>query len=93
MWVWLAASQSHGAIRLLADVYAVEVIGPEGGVALGALPLARVVSRFHALEAEDVEALGQHGVLHSRVTARAGQTRLGTRKGQKNTNQIKQQCE
>lgn len=54
-----------------ADVDAVEVICSEGGVALGALPLARVVARLDALEAEDVVALGQHGVLHPRVAAGA----------------------
>lgn len=54
-----------------ADVDAVEVVCSEGGVALGALPLARVVARLDALEAEDVVALGQHGVLHPRVAAGA----------------------
>lgn len=52
-----------------ADVNAVEVIGSEGGVALGAFPLPCVVARLHTLEAEDVEALGQYGILHSRVAA------------------------
>lgn len=54
----------------LADVNAVEVVGSESGVALGALPLTRVVARLDALEAENVEALGQHRVLHPRVAAR-----------------------
>lgn len=54
---------------LLADVNAVEVVGSESGVALGALPLTRVVPRLDALEAENVEALGQHRVLHPRVAA------------------------
>lgn len=61
----------------LFDVDAVEVVGAEGGVALGALPLARVVARLYTLEAEDVETLGQDGVLYPGVTARAGQTCLG----------------
>lgn len=54
-----------------ADVDAVEVVCSEGGVALGALPLARVVASLDALEAEDVVALGQHGVFHPRIAARA----------------------
>lgn len=54
---------------VLADVNAVEVVGSESGVALGALPLTRVVPRLDALKAENVEALGQHCVLHPRVAA------------------------
>lgn len=54
----------------LADVNAVEVVGSESGVALGALPLTCVVARLDALKAENVEALGQHRVLHPRVAAR-----------------------
>lgn len=54
----------------LADVNAVEVVRSEGGVALGALPLTCVVACLDALEAEDVEALCQYGVLHPRVAAR-----------------------
>lgn len=53
-----------------ADVNAVEVVGSESGVALGALPLTCVVARLDALEAENVETLGQHRVLHPRVAAR-----------------------
>ncbi len=48
-------------------------MGPEGGVAFGALPLAGVVAALDALEAEDVEAFGQHRVLLARVAARARQ--------------------
>ena len=59
-----------------ADVDAVEVVGPEGGVALGALPLPGVVAALDALEAEDVEALGQHRVLLAGVAAGAGQPGL-----------------
>lgn len=55
--------------QLLTNVNAVEVVGSEGGVAFGALPLARVVARLDALEAEDVEALGQYSVLHPGVAA------------------------
>lgn len=47
-----------------------EVIGSEGGVALGALPLTRVIACLNALEAEDVEALGQDRILHPRIAAR-----------------------
>lgn len=54
-----------------ANVDAVEVVCSEGSVALGALPLARVVASLDALEAEDVVALGQHGILHPRVAAGA----------------------
>lgn len=39
------------------------VIGPKGGVALGALALPSLVARLQAVPAEDVEALGKHGVL------------------------------
>lgn len=53
----------------LADIDAVEVICSEGGVALGALPLTRVIARLDALEAEDVVALCQHSVLHPGVAA------------------------
>lgn len=63
----------------LADVNAVEVVGSESGVALGALPLTCVVARLDALEAEHVEALGQHGVLHPRVAA--GTRETGLREG------------
>lgn len=47
-----------------------EVVRSERRVALGALPLTRVVARLDALEAEDVEALSQHRVLHPGVAAR-----------------------
>lgn len=67
--VWLVTDDASEVAS--ADVDAVEVVCSEGGVALGALPLARVVARLDALEAEDVVALGQHGVLHPRVAARA----------------------
>lgn len=56
-------------MQLLTNVNAMEVIGSEGGVAFGALPLACVVARLNALKAEDVEALGQHSVLHPGVAA------------------------
>lgn len=63
-----------------ADVDAVEVVGAEGRVALGALPLAGLVAAAHTLEAEHVEALGEHGILLAGVTAGAGQPRLGQAK-------------
>jgi len=40
-----------------------EVAGSESSIALGALSLAGVVAQFHALEAEDVIALGEDSVL------------------------------
>lgn len=67
VWGWPTASQlaNHtGKSRLLADINAVEVVGAEGSIALGTLPLTCVVARLHALKAEHVEALGQHSVLH-----------------------------
>lgn len=64
------------AAWLLADVDAMEVVGPEGRVAFGALPLACVVARLNALEAEDVEALCQHSILHPGVAARTRKTCL-----------------
>lgn len=63
-----------------ADVDAVEVVGAESRVALGALPLAGIVAATHALEAEHVEALGEDGILLASVTAGAGQPRLGRAK-------------
>lgn len=53
-----------------------EVVGPEGCVALGALALPGVVARLHALKAEDVEALGEHRVLLAHVAAWARQAGL-----------------
>lgn len=38
------------------------VVGPEGSVALGALPLARLVARAEAVPAEHVEAFRQHRI-------------------------------
>lgn len=46
-----------------------EVVGPEAGVALGALPLPGVVARLQALVAEHVETLGEHSLLVARVAA------------------------
>ena len=77
----LRLSSGRGTRTRLGDVDAVEVVGAEGRVALGALPLPGVVARLDALEAEDVEALGQDGVLHPRVATRAGQTSLVQRGG------------
>ena len=57
----------------LCEVQPVKVIGTEGLVALGALPLARLVPRLQAVVAEDVEALVQHGVLPLRLAAGTGQ--------------------
>lgn len=62
------------------DVDAVKVVGAEGTVALGALPLAGVVAHLEALVAEDVEALGEHRLLVPHVAAGAAQLGLGTHK-------------
>lgn len=67
--IFLASIHGEGNAAS-ADVYAVEVVCSEGGVALGALPLACVVACLNALEAEDVEALCQYRILHPRVAAR-----------------------
>lgn len=56
--------QVRGSVRCLGgEVEAVVVVGAEGRVALGALPLARLVARAQAVPAEHVEALRQHRVL------------------------------
>lgn len=57
----------------LGDVDAVEVVGPEASVALGALPLPGVVARLQALVAEHVETLGEHRLLVACVAARTAQ--------------------
>lgn len=62
------------------DVDAVEVVGAEGTVALGALPLAGVVAHLEALVAEDVEALGEHRLLVPHVAAGAAQLGLAKSK-------------
>lgn len=51
-------------------------MGTKGRVALGTLPLAGLIAATHALEAEYVEALGQHCVLLAGVAAGAGQACL-----------------
>ena len=51
------------AVVLSGQVEPVVVAGPEGRVALGALPLAGLVARAEAVVAEAVEALREHGVL------------------------------
>lgn len=66
--------------RHLGDVDAVEVVGSEGAVALGTLPLPGVVAHLQTLVAEDVETLGEHRLLVPRVAARAAQLRLQTHK-------------
>lgn len=52
-------------------------MGTKGCVTLGTLPLAGLIAAPHALEAEYVEALGQHCILLAGVAAGAGQARLG----------------
>lgn len=62
----------------LGDVDAVEVVGAEGTVALGALPLSGVVTHLETLVAEHVETLGEHRLLVSGVAAGAAQLGLRT---------------
>lgn len=64
----------------LGDVDAVKVVGSEGTVALGALPLSGVVTHLQTFVAEYVEALGEHRLLVSCVAARAAQLGLETDK-------------
>lgn len=66
-----------------------EVVGAEGTVALGALPLAGVVAHLEALVAEDVEALGEHRLLVPHVAAGAAQ--LGLAKGKKQNAQCQRE--
>lgn len=63
-------------VASLSDVDSVEIVCPEGGVALRALPLACIITRLHTLEAEDVEALCQNSILYTRVAAWTCQTGL-----------------
>lgn len=58
------------------DVNAVVVVGAERVVALGALALSRLVARLETLEAEDVEALCQDGVLLLNLARRTRQLLL-----------------
>lgn len=69
------------AVSSLAYVDAVEIVGTECRVALWAFPLPRIVTRLHTLEAEDVEALCQNGILNSRVAAWTRQTGLQQQEG------------
>lgn len=62
----------------LGDVDAVEVVGAEGTVALGALPLPGVVTHLQTFVAEHVETLGEHRLLVSGVAAGAAQLGLHT---------------
>lgn len=62
----------------LGDVDAVEVVGAEGTVALGALPLSGVVTHLETFVAEHVEALGEHRFLVPGVAAGAAQLGLRT---------------
>lgn len=57
-----------------------EVVGSEGTVALGALSLSGVVTHLQTFVAEDVETLGEHRLLVSRVAAGATQLGLETDK-------------
>lgn len=57
-----------------------KVIGAEGTVALGALPLSGVVTHLQTFVAEHVETLGEDGLLVSCVAARAAQLGLQTDK-------------
>lgn len=64
----------------LGDVDAVKVIGSEGAVALGTFPLSGVVAHLQTFVAENVETLGENGLLVSRVAAGAAQLGLGKNK-------------
>lgn len=64
----------------LGDVDAVEVVGAEGAVALGAFPLSGVVTHLETFVAEHVETLGEHSLLVPGVAARAAQLGLQTHK-------------
>lgn len=57
-----------------------KVVGSEGTVALGALPLPGVVTHLQTFVAEHVETLGEHGLLVPRVAAGAAQLGLETDK-------------
>lgn len=61
-------SVHHVVLAKLSYVDAVEVIGSESSVAFGALPLPSVVTGLQAFVAEDVETLGEDGLLVSGVT-------------------------
>ncbi len=56
----------------LGEINAVIVVGSKGGVTLGTLAVSRLVARLQAVEAEDVETLGEDGVLLVRLACRAG---------------------
>jgi hypothetical protein len=51
-------------------------VGTKGCVALGTFPLAGLIAAPHTFKAENVEALGKHGILLAGVTAGAGQPGL-----------------
>lgn len=51
-------------------------MGTKGCVALGTFPLAGLIAAPHTFKAENVEALGKHGILLAGVTAGAGQPGL-----------------
>ena len=57
-----------------------KVVGSEGTVALGALPLPGVVTHLETFVAEHVETLGEHRLLVSCVAAGAAQLGLETDK-------------
>lgn len=59
----MALSSSLGALGRLGEVEPVVVVGAEGGVALGAFALTRLVPGLETVVAEDVEALDEHRVL------------------------------
>lgn len=77
---FVSSNRSFGSVYPLGDVNAVKVIGSEGTVALGALPLPGVVAHLQTFVAEDVETLGENRLLVSRVAAWAAQLRLQTNK-------------
>lgn len=70
----------NSSVCELGDVDAVKVVGSEGTVALGALPLSGVVAHLQTFVAEYVETLGEHRLLVSCVAAGAAQLGLETEK-------------
>lgn len=74
----LASFPSAPSCSKLGDVDAVEVVGSEGTVALGALSLSGVVTHLETFIAEHVETLGEHRLLVSCVAAGTAQLGLET---------------
>lgn len=79
LWFCLRSSlRTPPSLCKLGDVDAMKVVGSEGTVALGALPLSGVVTHLQTFVAEHVETLGEHRLLVSCVAARTAQLGLET---------------